>query len=138
MSTIVKKSIPKLTTENTKQKKRKELDSNFALFVKAHPTLKFIYGGKTEKTLKDRHQEHKNEEAEHYKGTKCKLILSCSHLKDKEPDDAIAELNYLETHLIKLIKKIYPAEIIRNERQGGGGRPAHNTGDMQKLYIIYK
>lgn len=140
----MKSSSTTTTTIHTKpekyksyiEEKKKEIQKKFTDFVTSN-NITFIYGGKTTKTVKERHTQHKKEEPLKFNGTKVTTLLDCRKLKKEPPADADTVLNILESHLIELIQKQYSTKHD-NDVKGGGGRESEQPKKNYYLYIIYK
>lgn len=119
------------------EEKKKEIQKKFTEFV-TNNSITFIYGGKTTKTVKARHTQHKKEEPLKFENTKYKLLIDCRKLKgETTKNDANDVLNILESYLIDLIQKQYPTKHDNNVK-GGGGRESEQQKKNYYLYIIYK
>lgn len=119
------------------EEKKKEIQKKFTEFV-TNNSITFIYGGKTTKTVNERHIQHKKEEPLKFKNTKYKLLIDCRKLKGETTEnDATTVLSILESYLIELIQKQYPTKHD-NDVKGGGGRESEQPKKNYYLYIIYK
>jgi hypothetical protein len=113
------------------------LDIEINSFIAKHPanTIKFIYGGKTEKTLKVRLEEHKANDI-NFKGAKSHLVKNYPELKEYKHKIGQILISKLEKHLIKKLKETYTTTVYNKNVGGGGGQ--NDVGDLQRLYIMYK
>lgn len=119
------------------EEKKKEIQKKFTDFVTSN-NITFIYGGKTTKTVKARHTQHKKEEPLKFNETKVITLLDCRKLKGETTENnAYTVLNILESYLIDLIQKQYSTKHD-NDVKGGGGRESEQPKKNYYLYIIYK